>query len=301
MLAASCTMDLAGLPASSSTSASAASGGGSTSASSTTGGSGGAAGVSTSSSGSSSSAGSSSSGAGGSGTGGGDAGPPIIVAGELLVDLDVNDVTAGTPSWDNKGTLNGVFTVRGSPKKELNGGRYAILFNGNGDAYLGPASVPTIEENDDRSIELWVLNSKIDPLEETMVSWSNRKPFEMGTMMSFNYGNSPGFGAVTHWDAPDLPWGSSSNAAPMGNEWHHVAYTYDGTTATVFADGAKKNEKAVTLDTKKNFSINLAVQREDKAFKLYGSLAIAVVRIHSKALTANDVQANYLAEKSRFQ
>src|SRR5689334_10982388 len=103
VLAASCTMDLAGLPGTTSTSASAASGGGSASASATTttaSGFGGAAGVSaSSSSGSSSSAASSSSGTGGSGTGGGDAGPLIAIAGELLVDLDVEDPTAGMDTW----------------------------------------------------------------------------------------------------------------------------------------------------------------------------------------------------------
>ena len=299
VLAASCTMDLAGLPGGSSTSDSAASGGGSTSASSTTGNGGAAASSasSVSSSGSASSAAGSSSSTGG----GGGAGSPLAIAGVLLVDLDVDDPTAGAASWTNKGTLGSAFKAQGDPKKGSSGGKDAVLFDGKADAYLGPDSVATIEGNDDRSIEVWVLNSMVDPAEETMVSWSNRMPYQTGTMMSFNYGRSLGWGAVTHWDGPDLPWGSQASDAPAEAQWHHLAYTYDGTRAIVFEDGVKKNEKTTPIDTKKKFSINLAVQREGSGFEHYGSMAIAVVRIHSEALTAAEVKANYDLEKMRFQ
>src|SRR5690242_2916271 len=87
VLAASCGFDPTGLPASTSASASAASGG-----------NGGAAGTSTTGVSSTTSVGggsSTSSATSSSGTGG--AGPTILaVAGVLLVDLDVNDATAGT-------------------------------------------------------------------------------------------------------------------------------------------------------------------------------------------------------------
>ena len=294
VLAASCTLDLAGLPGSTSTSASAASGGGSgTSASSAASGNGGAGGSITSSpssSGSSSSAGSS------SGTGG--AGPTLVIAGELLVDLDVDDPTAGTPTWHNKGTLGGDFKEQGKPTKGTSGGRDAVVFDGN-DAYLGPDSISTIEGNSDRSIEVWVLNPTIGS-EESMVSWSDRKGYNEATMLSFNYGNNTVWGAVTHMHDPDLAWGSDVTDAPPQNQWHHLAYTHDGMTARVFADGQQKSEKDVMLATKAGFSINLAAQREGMWWSVYGSLAIAVIRVHSGALTAAEVKSNYEAEKTRF-
>jgi hypothetical protein len=307
VLAASCTMDLAGLPGSTSTSASAASGGGSSSASSATSGNGGAGGSSTSSASSSASSGSvsssassssasSSSSGSSSGTGGG--GPLLEVAGDLLVDLDVNDLTAGTGTWINKGTLNGVFTAQGVPTKAMSGGQYAVVFDGN-DAYLGPDSIFTLEGNSDRSIEVWVLNPSIGS-EESMVSWSDRKGYNEATMLSFNYGNDTDYGAVTHMHDPDLAWGSDVTDAPPQNQWHHLAYTHDGMTARVFADGKLKSEKDVTLATKADFSINLAAEREGNTLGQHGSLSIAVVRIHSGALTVAQVKSNYEAEKSRF-
>ena len=221
-----------------------------------------------------------------------------MIAGELLVDLDVKDSTAGTATWDNKGSL-GDFNEQGNPKKEMSGGNEAVVFDGN-DTYVGPDSTPTIEGDDDRSIEVWVMNPGIIS-EETMVSWSDRQGFLEATMVSFNYGSNLVYGAVTHMDSPDLAWGSMSADVPPQSQWHHLAYTHDGTTARVFADGVQKTAKPVTLKTKMGHSINIAAQRIGSTFTLHGSLSIAVVRIHSGALTAAEVKANYDLEKTRFQ
>jgi hypothetical protein len=69
----------------------------------------------------------------------------------------------------------------------------------------------------------------------------------------------------------------------------------------VFADGVQKTAKPVTLKTKMGHSINIAAQRSGSTFTLHGSLSIAVVRIHSGALTAAEVKANFDLEKTRFQ
>jgi hypothetical protein len=260
----------------------------------------GAGGSSASSASSSAGTSSASSGSGASSSSGTGGGGPLTVAGDLLVDVDVYDSTAGTASWTNKGTLGGVFKAQGDPTKGMSGGHDAVVFDGD-DGYRGPNSSPTIEGNDDRSIEVWVLNPSIDD-EESVVSWSDRKGAVIATMLSFNYGDHPTWGAVTHMHAPDLAWGPSSADVPLKDQWHHLAYTYDGTTVTVFADGEKKTEKKnVTLATKGKFSINLAMEREGTKFLLHGSLSIAVVRIHSEALTAAGVKANYDLEKMRFQ
>ncbi|MEO5727376.1 MAG: LamG domain-containing protein [Byssovorax sp.] len=176
--------------------------------------------------------------------------------------------------------------------------KHGKRFNGD-DAYVGPPSTSTIEGKDDRSIEVWVLNPVVSPSEESMLSWSDRKDQTKGRMLSFNYGKDLNWSAVTHWDGTGLSWGDAS-AMPMESQWHHLAYTYDGTTALVFADGVKKAEKDVMLDTKGGFSINIAAQRNGSGFEQHGSLAIAVVRVHSGALTPAEVKSNYDLEKARF-
>jgi len=250
------------------------------------------------------SAASSGSGAGGQDGGGG---PQIAVAGELLVWLDAEDPSAGSGSWKNSGSL-GDFSAAGSPSLMTFGSVSAVVFDGVADAYTGPDSVASIEGTGSRSIEVWVENPSVDSGEETMVSWSERGG-PNGTMMSFNYGTSTGWGAATHWSASsDMPWGGAG--PPSAGAWHHLAYTYDGATARVYEDGAEKNNRNVALDTKASFPINVAAQRLGGALQFTneydgtqqgGSMRIAVVRIHDGALGPSDVMANYLAELPRFQ
>lgn len=322
LIATSCTLDVTGMSGSTSTSGSSASGGGSVSASSGTSGGGGAGGSSassaaggatatatssatssssaSSSNSASSSSSSSSSASSGAGGGGGAGGTGPIVAGALLVDLDANDPSAGKQKWNNKGTLGGDFTAQGTPDLVTIGTTKAVTFDGVGEAYVGPLSVPEIEGISDRSIEVWALNPGILD-EEPMVSWSDRTGYVLGTMMSFNHGTNLTWGAMTHMHTPDLPWGPAPADVPKQGVWHHLVYTYDGTTARVFADGVMKTEKAVTIATKGGFSINLAAEREGAALNHHASLSLAVVRIHDGALSDADVKANYQAELPRFQ
>jgi hypothetical protein len=170
--------------------------------------------------------------------------------------------------------------------------------------------VPGIVGAEDRTIEVWVNNPTIDSHEEAVVSWSDRGG-PAGTMMSLNHGASVTWGAALHWtmagQTPDMGWGAGGPPAP--GQWHHLAYTYDGTTARVYEDGVERNSKAVALLTKPGFSINLAAQRngaiqfvnEFDGTQQAGSLWIAIVRVHDGLLTPAQIQANFLAESPRFR
>jgi hypothetical protein len=107
---------------------------------------------------------------------------------------------------------------------------------------------------------------------------------------------------MTHWSTPDVPWGPAASDVPTQAQWHHLAYTYDGTTASVFVDGALKNQKSVApLKTTGGQTINLGAERVGTGFTLFATLAIAIVRIHDGHLTAAQVKANYENELPRFQ
>ena len=232
---------------------------------------------------------------------------PPEIAGLLLVALDARDSTAAGV-WKNHGTL-GDFQAVGTPQSGAYMGVPAIYFDGASDAYIGPASVASIEAASDRTIEVWVNNPNVESHEETMVSWSERSG-PIGTMLSFNYGYSGYWGAATHWQGNewiDLGWGATG--VPGANLWHHLVYTYDGSTARVYQDGALKSEEAVSLATKAAFPINVGAQRragqiqftsEYDGTQQAGSLWLAVVRIHDGALSAQRVKANFDAEKARF-
>ena len=100
--------------------------------------------------------------------------PPLSVAGELFVDLDASDVTAGTATWINNGTL-GDFVEVNDPIFQIIDGVPAVSFDGVDDAYQSPTSAPAglVGINPTRSIEVWVHNPSI-PSEETLIAWGKR-------------------------------------------------------------------------------------------------------------------------------
>src|SRR5690606_30409096 len=157
-------------------------------------------------------------------------------AGELFVLLDAKNPSAGTEFWENEGSL-GDFARVGAPVVAEIAGGTAVSFNldgRSGDAYqsldLPPLGLVGLDPT--RTIEVWAYNPTI-AAEETLVSWG-RRGGGAGTNMSFNYGSNELFGAVGHWDFPDLGWGP---VVPREGAWHHLVYTYDGTTTRVYADG----------------------------------------------------------------
>jgi len=234
-------------------------------------------------------------GGGGGAVGGAGGSPAIEQAGDLLVVLDALDASAGSATWANGGTL-GDFVERGDPAVGQYNGTTAVQFDGVDDAYEGPITPATLEGASSRSIEVWVCNPDIGN-EETLVAWANRGG-PTNTNFTFNYGNNTNFGAVGHW-ANDMGWGNGG--APTANQWHHLAYVYDGTEALVYADGIEKSNLPVTLVTHADYSINIATQRADRLeYDHAGSLWIAIVRVHSEALTPAQVVTNFNLESTRF-
>ncbi|MBM4024603.1 MAG: DUF1349 domain-containing protein [Planctomycetes bacterium] len=218
----------------------------------------------------------------------------IQVAETLLVDLRAQDLTYGpAPVWPNHGTL-GDFTPRGAPVVQDVAGLKAVTFDGTS-WFDGPTSVPGIEGRGTRTIEVWVYNPSTIG-EETMVHWSHRGG-PAGTNIAFNYGNHGTWGAVGHWDAPDMPWGGSVAPTPQLGKWWHLVYTYDGTTARLYANGSPAGEKAVTLNTHAGNIIRIAAQGNDSGaapaaqFNFTGSMA--EVRIHDGVLTAKQIEQNF--------
>jgi hypothetical protein len=230
----------------------------------------------------------------------------IESAGTLFVNLDAADATAGTATWANAGSL-GDFTQVGGPFVSSVGGLVpAVVFDGMDDAYVSvdnaPAGIVGLDAT--RSIEAWVFNPSI-AAEETVVAWGHRGGPD-GTNMSFNYGNNGAYGAVGHWGSPDIGW-NNAGGAPAANEWHHLVYTYDGTTTRVYADGALANSETMgagRINTHANTKLAVASQFEPDGVTLTGGLkgsfGIGRVRVHDDVLSDAQILANYSEEKASF-
>jgi Concanavalin A-like lectin/glucanases superfamily len=230
----------------------------------------------------------------------------LQTAGELVVALDARDPSAGTTNWVNKGTM-GNFTRVGAPKVAAAGGQPAVQFNGKSDAYRSEKPTPdTINGAHARSIEVWVNNPTLDSTEECMVAWGYRG--ETLANLSFNYGSGGGFSAVTHYDQ-DMGWGDDET--PTAGQWHYLVYTYDGKTARIYDNGVRRGAQDFELATAANTRMNIGVENStegepifesefDDHWPLSLSGYIAIVRVHSGALTADQIKTNFDTEKTRF-
>jgi hypothetical protein len=225
----------------------------------------------------------------------------------VLVDLDATSLSPGAlPTWINSGSLPGNFTGSATvPQVALTtpgagGGNpvNAVRFTGSGTFYSGPIAPNSIGGQGARSIEVWAMNpATVD--EESLVSWGHRGG-PAGTNLSFNWGHHGTWGAVGHWDAPDMPW----LPQPAANQWHHLVYTYDGATVRLYVDGQANNSRALTLNTHQGFNIVIAGQNNNVSpFAPVGfnaDLSIAKVKVHDTALSLSQVRTSYNADASLF-
>lgn len=245
----------------------------------------------------------------------------LEIAGSVLISLDATSLPVGpVSSAPNTGDSAGVFegiggTVNVAPVH--GNGTKAFIFNGNSQPVLqhrvsvgGAIQSPDagLVGGSDCTIEAWVINPAIER-EETILAWGRRGGPD-GSNMSFNYGWDARFGAVGHWGSPDIGWDSAFDAdvnppgIPLSGVWHHLVYTYDGTTQRLYADGVLKNQENVALNIHGIPPITIGGQLVNDAGgiepNLRASMAIGRVRIHQGALSPAQVLNNYNFERADF-
>jgi len=259
---------------------------------------------------------------------------PVVPAEPVvkLVDIDATGLAPGAAnSVANTGTLGGFFTPTGGDATvpvigsaltstsapgttgiRFDGTDYLQLTDADGNLITSPAEITGADPK--ISIETWVFNPGLDR-EETILSWGHRGTD--GGNLSFNYGSDNAWGAVGHWGGSDFGWGptlrpatgpTDASGAPAAGQWHHVAYTYDGTTSRAYIDGTLVNTEVPGenhVNTFPDMPITLAGQMDDvdpttvEEF-LRGSLTIGKARIYSGVLTDAQIAANFNAEKAGF-
>ncbi|HYG25070.1 MAG TPA: LamG-like jellyroll fold domain-containing protein [Verrucomicrobiae bacterium] len=239
----------------------------------------------------------------------------IQSAGTLWVNVDATALAIGSVNnVPNGGALGGTFEARGGgttvPIATNVAGVVAMMFDGSNDYLqladsIGGSLVPPASGlagvNESASIEVWVYNPTVGT-EESMVSWGRRGT--AGANRTFSYGYSGQLGAAVHHGAgaTDLGW-EDNGGAPLNHKWHHLVYTFDGTTTRVYADGVLMNSEPVSINVATNSGIMLGAQWNAAGTAVggqYASLAMAKVRVHDGALTASQVLNNFNVEKTAF-
>ncbi|MES2660530.1 MAG: LamG-like jellyroll fold domain-containing protein [Verrucomicrobiota bacterium] len=231
------------------------------------------------------------------------AGKSVEVAGSLLVELDAGDFKAEDVKWRQRpggSGISGDFVAKGSPTRQVVGGADAVVFDGDGDYFIGPITTAALHAPGAKhSVEMWVFQGNVRE-QESVVSWGRRQGPDR-SFAGFRYGSDPDFGAVARWGASE----SGFVNVPAEGIWHHLAFTYDGAAQSVYVDGKLDNTRAAgLLDTHDMLPIHLGAEiRGDLKLEgqfTYFSGALAKVRIHSGALSAAQVKSNFEGERPGF-
>ena len=220
---------------------------------------------------------------------------PSITTDGLVLCLDAANPRSypgsGNVWTDLSGNSNNITLVNNPTFSGENGG--ILNFDGTNDYGYNsnPIGFDLISSNA-ITVEAWV---KINPNGYDFWFSSNDIKYRYGT-------NSSGY---AYWDMArhhDKSWGGY---VFLANAWYHMCFVGYGTgssvTSNVYANGVLiRSVDDVGIS---NFNTNISLfyigtGESPTAHPFRGS--ISFIKIYTKALSANEVQRNYLATKSRF-
>ncbi len=227
----------------------------------------------------------------------------VEVAGKLLVDLDAADFSPSAELWPQHSpatAISGGFVPKGSPTRQQVAGAPAVVFDGDGDYFIGPMTTAALHgPGASHSVEAWVFQGNVRD-QESLVSWGKRWGPDL-TFAGFRYGADPDFGAIARWGGS----GSGFTTVPPPGRWHHLVFTYNGKIQAVYVNGKLENSiTAGLLDAHDQLPILLGGEiggdLELEGQFTHFSGALGKVRIHSGALSAAQVKRNFDAESRNF-
>lgn len=221
-------------------------------------------------------------------------------AGATFYDLTVNDGLAGywpldessgssladKSGYANSGTLAGTYSRSVSPPTSINfSDARAVTFDGSSArASLGTTGLPAA--NAAQSISAWVRFAGASSTQSLVALTGSSSAVTLG-LGSGNVRVLKNSGSLV------------STTAPSTGTWHHVAYTWDGSTNTLYVDGVAAGTSSTAHDSSAVTAAFIGATSASAGF-LNGSLDD--VRIYSRALSASEVaslSSGYQAGTSR--
>lgn len=221
----------------------------------------------------------------------------------VLIDLDAMDFTTGATYWRQRTETTGIaghFIPRGSPTRQVVGGAPAVVFDGDGDAFIGPVTTAALHgAGAPHTVEVWAFQGNVRE-QEALVSWGRRGGPD-STFVGYRYGADPDFGAVAMWSFNE----SGYATLPAPGRWHYLVFSYDGKRQAVYVDGRLDHEKVVgridphdTLPILLGAEMSARLELEGKFTHLSG--ALGRVRISSGAMGAAEVGRRHEEQLAGF-
>ena len=224
--------------------------------------------------------------------------PPVITNG-LVLNLDAANIKSypGTgTTWTDLSGNNNTGTLTNSPTFSRDGGG-SIVFNGS-NTYVSVPYVSSLNPTN-ITVNIWIKRTSavsyshpiILPISNT--TWSN--PFMAYGVEYLATNNTLSFilGFTTN------TYASTDITVPGNNVWFNYTGTYDGSNVRVYLNGVLQITRAETR-TKISTTANLYLGAINTSTLYPFNGNIPSAQIYNRALTAQEIQQNYNALKSRF-
>ncbi len=158
---------------------------------------------------------------------------------------------------------------------------YALSFDGLKD-YATAADASFAAAGAPQTVEMWI---EYPPIGSTgnQILFTARLDYTSGVQIGFHGG------ALAVWRVYVDRVLVQAPALPAANGWHHVAYTYDGTTHTLYVDGSAVDAETNPADERTPTSVWLGTL--DGSRQMYTGL-MDEVRVWNVARTAAQVAAD---------
>ena len=223
---------------------------------------------------------------------------PKVVTDGLVLYLDAANPLSyanGSTKWNDlsRGRNNG--TLINGPSFQDN----AIVFDGAND-YIDLGTPSSIGQLDEITISTWVYIDAFSAGADGFISTDGSpRGWYMGTWNHPNTGNTD----IVRWlVSTDGSTTDALNTSELTRyQWYHLTGTWNSSTMQIFVDGELNASISTTNTTAPlpdpSNSLRMGVRYSLTQF-FNGKIAQA--KIYNRALTAQEVQRNYQALKSRF-
>ncbi len=171
---------------------------------------------------------------------------PVELTKDLRLYLKLDEVT-GTTYSDSSPAGNNA-SIIGAPARPTTGCFPAMFpnpacYDGTGNAYVAAGTNMLPAANAPQSISAWIRYGSI-PLSGTFVFVALSNP-AMSSYVKVGFRN----GNVSAWKFAASSQTLAGFPAPVSAAWHHVVYTFDGTTHRIFFDGTERASSTVAPNT----------------------------------------------------
>jgi hypothetical protein len=216
-----------------------------------------------------------------------------VVTNGLVLALDAGNLVSyggtGTNWYDLTTNANNGTLVNGPTYSTLNGGN--LIFDGTNDYVTTTITRGSLGNT--MSIEAYFKYTGADSRTYSAIIGGYESS---GSGTEFFLGKNTGntyFGIQDGNYRPDFV---TTNYVFDGN-FHHIVYTYNNGTGTLFIDGIQRGQNSFT---KCNDSEILYIGNEIESSGYYWPGSIPVVRFYNKVLSAMEVQQNFNANRGRY-